>query len=95
VLRYRLQTRWTLRARLAFWLGLAGEVLAIGLVARWFAWIWLLPLTLPLAQLYLDNECRRSRRWVDGLLEALAAERGLKPVPAQGSATRDQSQPKQ
>ena len=71
------------------WMKQRAEVVAIGLLARWFAWIWLLPISVPLLQLYFDNECRRARRWVGALLTQLAKENGLVPVKARVAANSE------
>ena len=45
LVRARLQSRWTLEARMAFWVLLGLEVVTLGLLPSWTGWRWLLLLT--------------------------------------------------
>ena len=72
--RCRLQTDWSLRAKLGFWLLLGGELLIIGLLAGVEPWLWMLLLTLPVFGWYLEHEKRTLQLLIAQLLDDVAAQ---------------------
>jgi hypothetical protein len=85
IIRCRLRTRWSLRARAAFWLLVGLDALAIGLFRSWSNWIGLLLLTLPALAWYLWRQKRALKSVVIVFLDELAKRKGL--VKFQGSAS--------
>lgn len=75
--RCRLRSSWSLRARLAFAILLGLELIAIGLWAPTFVWLWMvLPLQIVLAW-YLTQENEHIQRRVTALLDRIAGDLGL------------------
>ena len=77
VFRCRLQTDWSLRAKIGFWLVLGVELLIIGLLAEVQPWLWMLLLTLPLFGWYLEHEKRTLQRLIARLLDEVAAQQKM------------------
>ena len=81
VLRCRLRPRWSLKAKLSFWLLCGLELVVLGFVASWQPWLWLLLLTLPLFAGFLRREQRDLQSLMVVLLDQLAANWKLSKVP--------------
>jgi hypothetical protein len=81
ILRCRLRTAWTLRARLAFFALLGGTLILTGALGHVTEWIWMLPVALPFLYLFLENESCRTRGVVSEIISRLAGNSGLVPVP--------------
>ena len=72
LLRCRLRTRWSLRAKVAFW-SLAGlELLVLGFAAASRPWLWLVLLTLPLFAWFLHRQQRNLQSLTAVLLDEVA-----------------------
>lgn len=80
IFRCRLRTAWTVRARLAFLAALGSALALTGALGYLTEWIWMLPITLPLLYLFLENESRRTRGVVSEIISRLAAKSELLPV---------------
>ena len=77
----RLNTGWSLLAKVLFWSAAGFEMLLIGLVSSTVPWLWMLLLTLPLLGLYLENEKRILQRLIVAFLDELAVKHELTKVP--------------
>ena len=74
LIRCRLRSRWSLRAKVVFW-GLAGlELAALGLAARHHGWPWLVLLSLPLLAGFLRGQERALRSLLIVVLDELAKD---------------------
>jgi hypothetical protein len=76
-LRCRLQSAWSLQAKLAFWGVLALELLLIGLVGTERPWIWMILLTLPIFGWYLEQEKKTLQQLAVVFLDEIARSRSL------------------
>jgi len=81
LIRCRLRPRWSLKAKLSFWLLCGLELVVLGFVASWQPWLWLLLLTLPLFAGFLRREQRDLQSLMVVLLDQLAADWKLSKVP--------------
>ena len=79
-LRCRLDSTWSLRATLAFWLLGALELVVIGLFAVFQPWLWMMLLSLPILSWFLEFEKRSTQVQITALLDEVAAEFGLTRV---------------
>jgi hypothetical protein len=86
ILRCRLRTAWTVRARLAFLASLGGALVLTGTLGHLTEWIWMLPVALPLLYLFLENESQRTRGLVSEIVNRLAGKSGLVPVTSTADA---------
>jgi GT2 family glycosyltransferase len=77
----RLNTGWSLLAKVFFWFACGLELLLIGLVATTVPWLWMLLLTLPLLGIYFENEKRILQRLIVAFLDEVAAKYELTKVP--------------
>jgi glycosyltransferase involved in cell wall biosynthesis len=75
--RCRLQTAWSLRARLLFWASLAVEVALVDAWARLTPWVWMLFVTVPLLCWFLEEERLDLRGAITALLNDAAEQLGL------------------
>ncbi|MGA2866899.1 MAG: glycosyltransferase [Verrucomicrobiota bacterium] len=92
LLRCRLRARWSLRAKLAFWLLCGLECLVLGLLAAWQLWLWLLLLPPPLFAALLHREQRNLQARILVLLDQLAKDwKLLKVVQLPGPAPAPQT----
>jgi glycosyltransferase involved in cell wall biosynthesis len=80
LIRCRLRTRWSLQAKVAFWLLCGFELLICGFVGPWLPWLWLMLLTLPMFAWFLRREQRTLQSMVVVFLDELAKEWKLTPV---------------
>jgi len=71
-LRCRLETEWSLAAKVAFWLVFAGDLFLAALVGSKQPWIWMLLLTIPLLGWLLEFQQIKLRTAVAGLLDDVA-----------------------
>jgi glycosyltransferase involved in cell wall biosynthesis len=83
--RFRLRTRWVLRATLAFWSLVGFEFLLCGFVGAWLPWLWSLLLTLPLFVWYLRHEQRNLQSLIAVFLDEVAKEWKLVKLPPPGA----------
>jgi glycosyltransferase involved in cell wall biosynthesis len=81
LIRCRLRPRWSLKAKLSFWLLCGLELVVLGFLASWQPWLWLLLLTLPLFAGFLRREQRDLQSLILVLLDHLATEWKLSKVP--------------
>jgi hypothetical protein len=81
LIRCRLRPRWSLKAKLSFWLLCGLELVLVGLVASWRPWLWLLLLTLPLFAWFLRRQQRDLQSLIVVLLDRLARDWQLDKVP--------------
>ncbi len=102
LIRCRLRPRWSLKAKLGFWLLCGLELVVLGFVASWQPWLWLLLLTLPLFAAFLHREGRDLQSLMVVLLDQLARDWKLSKVPqtrpaeaptAMSAASDDQPSP--
>ncbi|HTD66965.1 MAG TPA: glycosyltransferase [Candidatus Limnocylindria bacterium] len=77
----RLNTGWSLLAKVLFWSACGLQLLLIGLVADAIPWLWMLLLTLPLLGLYFEHEKRILQRLIVAFLDELAEKYELTKVP--------------
>jgi len=80
LLRCRLRAGWSLPAKIVFWSLLGTELLVIGLAVSIWSWLWMLPLTMPIFGLFLEQEKRTLRLLIASLSQDVAKELGLKKV---------------
>ncbi len=80
LIRCRLRPRWSLRAKVAFWMLFGLELLVLGFVGteRW--WPWLVLLTLPLFAWFLHREERNLQSMIAVFLDEAAKEWKLTKV---------------
>ncbi len=76
-LRCRLETHWSLSAKILFWMLLGTELLVISLLASIQPWIWMLLLTLPLANWILEHEQLLMQQSIAALLDEAASSLSL------------------
>jgi hypothetical protein len=74
IFRCRLETNWSLRAKLTFCLVLGLELFVIGLFAAAQPWLWMLLLSLPLLGWYLEHEKRSLQFLIARLLDQVATQ---------------------
>jgi GT2 family glycosyltransferase len=85
MIRCRLQTRWSLSAKVAVWFLLGINLLAYGLLRHWSNWSALLLLTLPISGWALWKQKRALQSVVVVFLDQLAKGRGFsKANPPEG-----------
>jgi len=77
ILRCRMKTSWTFRAQAIFWLCLAAELTLVGMLAPVQPWLWMILITLPILDLFLNGEKRRMQRLLASLLDQIASEHKL------------------
>ena len=89
----RLRPRWSLKAKLSFWLLSGLELVLLGLLTTRLPWLWLLLLTLPLFAWFLGREQRDLQSLIGDpagpIGGGMEAQRGLAtggPEPARGGA---------
>ncbi len=75
--RVRLQTKWSLLAKVAFFSALAFELLVIGFVAKEFWWLWMLLMLQVLFAWFLDIEQRDFQRLIIAIVDRVAQRKGL------------------
>jgi glycosyltransferase involved in cell wall biosynthesis len=75
--RVRLQTRWSLLAKVAFFSALAFELLIIGFVGTTIPWLWLLLLLQVLLAWFLEVEQRDLQRLIIAMMDDIARQKGL------------------
>jgi glycosyltransferase involved in cell wall biosynthesis len=80
LLRCRLRPRWSLKAKLRFWLLCGLELVLLGLTAAGRPWLWLLLLTLPLFAAFLRRQERNLQSLIVVLLDQMAGEWKLSKV---------------
>ena len=86
LLRCRLRAGWSLPAKIVFWCLLGIELLIVGLAASIWSWLWMLPLTMPIFGLFLEQEKRTLQRLIASLLQDVAKELGLKKLEPAGKS---------
>jgi len=77
----RLNSGWSLLAKVLFWSACGLELLLIGLVVSAVPVLWMLLLTLPLLGLYFESERRTLQRLIVAFLDELAVQHQLTKVP--------------
>jgi hypothetical protein len=77
VFRCRIKSSWTFRSQALFWLCLATALAIVGLLAPIEPWLWMLPATLPILDLFLNGEKRRTQQLLTALLDRSASEQRL------------------
>lgn len=82
LIRCRLRARWSLHARVIFWLLVALEAIVVGFFGGWLHWSALLLLTLPLFAYFLHRQKRNQQSLLVVFLDNLAKELHLIKVPA-------------
>jgi GT2 family glycosyltransferase len=80
-LRCRLQTRWSLAAKVLFWALLLADTAVARLIGPKQPWIWMLLLTVPMLGWVLEFQQAKLRRAVAALLDEVAAEQKLVKLP--------------
>jgi glycosyltransferase involved in cell wall biosynthesis len=70
----RLRGQWSLAAKLFFWSFLVGQLVIAAMIAPTHPWVWMLPLTLPLASLLIDHQYHQLKDVVTAHLDASAGE---------------------
>ena len=88
LLRCRLRARWSLHARVVFWLLVALESIVVGYFGGWLKWLAMLLLTLPLFAYYLHRQKRNQQSLLIVFLDGLAKELGLLKIPSAFEARR-------
>ena len=86
LIRCRLRARWSLPAKVAFWLAGGFELLVLGFVGKQLPWLWLLLLTLPLFAWYIHREQRHLRSLLVVFLDDLARDWKLSRPQSAGEA---------
>src|SRR5581483_8719673 len=79
-LRCRLQTGWSLPAKVAVFALVCFDLIVIGFVWRKFLWIWLLLGTVPALAWHVRRHERDLQRLIRVLLDDVAAKAGLKKL---------------
>ncbi len=87
LVRCRLRARWSLHARVVFWLLVALEAIVVGFFGGWLKWAALLVLTLPLFAYYLHRQKRNLQSLLIVFLDGLAQELKLIKVATNPPAT--------
>jgi GT2 family glycosyltransferase len=93
LIRCRLRPRWSLKAKLSFWVLCGLELVLLGLLASWQPWLWLLLLTLPLFAGFLSRQQRDLQSLIVVLLDKLAREWQLDKVPGNAAPAPEVSNP--
>ncbi len=83
LIRCRLQTEWTLFAKVLFFALLGLEIVIIGLVGSDTWWHWLILLTLPLMVWFLHKDQNKLRRLVSVFLDEVATDLKLKRMESE------------
>jgi GT2 family glycosyltransferase len=96
--RCRLNTRWSLQAKIALWVMIGFELLIIGVAGRSRPWLWVLLLTVPLFVWFMVREQRKLQSLVAVFLDQIAKEWSLvkvrmknAEVPKQGAPAAEES----
>jgi O-antigen biosynthesis protein len=79
--RCRLETAWSLLAKVVFWSALGLELLLIGFAREMFPWVWMLLLTLPVFVWFVEQEERDLQRAVAVLLDDVSEKLGMHRAP--------------
>ena len=77
LLRCRLTPRWSLQARIIFWVLVAGELLLLGISGAQWHWLDLLLVLVPLFAWFLHRQGRNLQSMIYVLLDELARELNL------------------
>ena len=85
-LRCRMETEWSLAAKVVFWGLLAVEAVIAAFVAPFQPWIWMLLLTVPLVGLVFEFHQSGLRRAVAALIDEIASQHKLVRLNLRGSA---------
>ncbi|MFO1511309.1 MAG: glycosyltransferase [Verrucomicrobiota bacterium] len=93
LIRCRLRARWSLHAKVVFWLMVALEAIVVGFFGGWLKWAALLLLTLPLFAYYLHRQKRNLQSLLIVFLDGLAKELKLVKVTANQSVTAPTPKP--
>jgi glycosyltransferase involved in cell wall biosynthesis len=93
MLRCRLRTAWTLRARVALWLALAVELLVTSLIGRWWPCFAAAVLTVALFAWFIAHQQRKLRSLMVLLLDQVAKRWNLTKVTAADSGGESNSLP--
>jgi hypothetical protein len=80
MLKCRLQSGWSLPAKITFWGSLAMELLFIGVLRDWTYWIWFALLPSAFIAFWLDWECTNLQRLIVAVLDEVAEGMGIKKV---------------
>jgi O-antigen biosynthesis protein len=83
LIRCRLKSYWSLWAKMAFWGAVALEVPIIAIVGRWFPWVGLIALTVPLFVWFLRREKRALQSLTIVFLDETAKKWDLKKIPTE------------
>ena len=75
--RVRLETKWSLLAKVGFFSALAFELLVIGFVGTAIPWLWLLLLLQVLFAWFLEVEQRDLQRLIIAMMDEVGAQKGL------------------
>jgi hypothetical protein len=81
IVKFRLNPRWSIQARTAFWSLCAADLVIIGLFAGMRPWTWLLLLTLPLFAWFVSRKARTLQSLMRVFLDKFAETRGYTRVP--------------
>ena len=71
-IRCRLESLWSLLAKVAYWSLVGAELVVIGLLAEVQPWIWMLLLTLPLLSWFLENELAHLQQSIAAVVDDVA-----------------------
>lgn len=87
--RCRLDPRWSLESKLLFWTTAGAVMVIIGLFASVQAYLWLLPMVLPVLVWFLEHEQNLLRAAVAQMLNESATKLGLIKLTSQQAAAED------
>jgi hypothetical protein len=86
IVRCRLQTTWTLFAKVLFWSGMGVELLILGFFGPAIPWLWCLLATLPLFVWWIHKNKRDLQRVMGVFLDKVAGDLNLVSIPSACSA---------
>ena len=88
LVRCRLRARWSLQAKVLFWVLAGFELLILGVIGRWSHWLWLLLISVPLFGWFLHHQGRNLQSMIIVFLDQLAKDLNLtKMRPESKSST--------
>jgi len=77
----RLESAWSLRAKVLFWLACGIEAILVALFGAQFPLLWLLPVTLALLHWFLEEEKQSAAQATVAVLDEAATEQSLVKLP--------------
>lgn len=75
--RCRLESSWSLRAKLLFWTTVIAELILTAAFAGQIPWLWMLPVTLPLFGWFIAEQGNDFQRALARLIDDVAQRQGL------------------